>query len=175
MNNMTFMRWLGIAGSVLMLAVAGRAAPAETAAKQTAKQTTFATPEAAVAALIAASEPFDTGVLTDILGADGVDLVSTGDQVKDKSQSAAFFAKAREHTEIARDPKDPNVATLLVGTDAWPMPVPLVQEEGKWRFDSVAGREEILTAASAKTSSAPSRCAWVTSRPSTTMPRRNAT
>src|SRR6187402_168142 len=111
MNNMTFMRWLGIAGSIMMLAVAGCAASAESAAKAPAKQTTFATPEAAVAALIAASEPFDTVVLTDILGADGVDLVSTGDRVKDKSQSAAFFAKAREHNEIVRDPKDPNVAT----------------------------------------------------------------
>jgi len=144
MKTMTFMRWTVITGAVLMLAVAGRAAPAEAAAKPATKQATFATPEAAVAALIAASEPFDTAALSEILGTDGVDLVSTGDRVQDKSQSAAFFAKAREHNEIARNPKDPNVATLLVGTDAWPMPVPLVQEEGKWRFDSVAGREEIL-------------------------------
>jgi len=144
MKTMTFMRWTVITGAVLMLAVTGRAAPAEAAAKPATKQATFATPEAAVAALIAASEPFDTAALSEILGTDGVDLVSTGDRVQDKSQSAAFFAKAREHNEIARNPKDPNVATLLVGTDAWPMPVPLVQEEGKWRFDSAAGREEIL-------------------------------
>jgi hypothetical protein len=144
MTTMTFIRWLGVSSAILMLTTAGGAAPAETIVKPPVKQTTFATPEAAVAALIAASEPFDTVVLTNILGADGVDLVSTGDGVKDKSQSAAFFAKAREHSEIARDPKDPNVATLLVGTEAWPMPVPLVQYEGKWRFDSAAGREEIL-------------------------------
>lgn len=117
---------------------------AETAAKPATKQATFATPEAAVAALLAASEPFDTAALTGILGSDGVDLVITDDRVQDKSQSAAFVAKAREKTEIVRDPQDPNVATLNVGAEAWPMPVPLIQEAGKWRFDTAAGRQEIL-------------------------------
>lgn len=144
MKTMTFMRWLGITGAVLMLALTGRAAPAEAAAKPATKQATFATPEAAVTALLAASEPFDTDALTKILGSDGVDLVITDDRVQDKSQSAAFTAKARESTQIIHDLQNPNVATLTVGAEAWPMPIPLVKENGQWRFDSAAGREEIL-------------------------------
>jgi len=127
----------------MLLASACSQAPAD-ATKPSGKQTTFATPEAAVAALIAASEPFDTAALTEVLGADGVDLVITDDRVQDKAQSAAFAAKAKEKSEVVRDPKDPNLATILVGTEAWPMPIPLVQEDGKWRFDTAAGREEIL-------------------------------
>lgn len=141
---MTFMKRLGLTSAVLMLAVAGRAAPAEAAAKPPAKQSTFATPEAAATALIAASEHFDTAALAEILGTDGLDLVITDDKVLDKSQAAAFAAKAHESTQIDRDPKDPNLATITVGTEGWPMPVPLVQESGKWRFDSAAGRQEVL-------------------------------
>jgi hypothetical protein len=33
---------------------------------------------------------------------------------------------------------------LIVGTDDWPFPVPLVRKDGQWQFDSVAGRNEIL-------------------------------
>jgi len=144
MKARTFMRWLGIAGAVMLLTVTGNAA-AEASAKPTAvKQKTFATPEAAVAALIAASEPFDTAALAEILGSDGMDLVVTDDKVQDKSQANAFAAKAKEKSEIVVDPKDPNVATLAVGAEAWPAPIPLVRQEGKWRFDSAAGRQEIL-------------------------------
>jgi hypothetical protein len=117
---------------------------AGSAATPSAKQKTFATPEAAVAALIAASEPFDTTALAEILGADGMDLVITDDRVLDKSQSAAFAAKAKEKSEVVVDLKDPDLATITVGTEAWPAPIPLVRKEGKWRFDSAAGRQEIL-------------------------------
>lgn len=144
MKTRIFLTCLGLAGLAVLPKAMGADAPAAPATKSAVKQTTFATPEAAVAALIAASEPFDTKALTDILGTDGVDLVITDDRVQDKSQSAAFAAKAKEKTEIVRDPQDPNTVTLNVGTEAWPMPVPLVQEGGKWRFDSAAGRQEIL-------------------------------
>ena len=42
------------------------------------------------------------------------------------------------------DPKDPKRATFIVGNDDWPLPIPIVQKEGKWYFDTKAGREEIL-------------------------------
>jgi len=127
----------------LVLALAGNAVAAD-AAKKPVTQTTFATPEAASKALVAASEPFDTAALAQILGADGVDLVISGDSVQDKTQSAAFAAKAHEKVEVIRDPANPNLATLTIGDDAWPMPIPLVQQDGKWRFDTAAGRQEII-------------------------------
>jgi hypothetical protein len=33
---------------------------------------------------------------------------------------------------------------LQLGLEAWPFPIPLVQDKGQWFFDTAAGREEIL-------------------------------
>ncbi|MGC4073684.1 MAG: DUF2950 domain-containing protein [Nibricoccus sp.] len=136
--------WLGTICAALVLPGARGEPAAKAATVPPVKQTTFATPEAASEALIAAAEHFDTKSLTEILGADGADSVITDDHVQDKNQSTAFAAKARENTQIVRDPKNPNLATITIGSDAWPMPIPLVQQDGKWRFDSAAGRQEIL-------------------------------
>jgi Protein of unknown function (DUF2950) len=128
--------WAGAACAFLVAA--------DLAASAAAQQETFSSPEQAAAALISAAEPFDVTELKAILGPDGEDLVETGDPVQDKKQAAAFAAQAREKTEVVRDPKDPKVATLTVGDEDWPMPIPIAENDGRWSFDSKAGREEIL-------------------------------
>jgi hypothetical protein len=45
---------------------------------------------------------------------------------------------------VAIDPKYKNKATIIVGADAWPLPIPVVKSNGKWSFDAAAGKEEIL-------------------------------
>jgi hypothetical protein len=45
---------------------------------------------------------------------------------------------------VETDPKDPRTATLVIGPDAWPVPIPVVKVGSTWRFDSKAGREEVL-------------------------------
>lgn len=108
-------------------------------------QQTFATPEAAAEALIAAAAAFDLAALKKILGADGIDLVVTKDKVQDENQAKAFAAEANEKHSIVLDPANPKVATLIVGSDDWPSPTPIVQtSSGKWRFDSKTGRLEVL-------------------------------
>ena len=82
--------------------------------------------------------------LKEILGADGEDLVSSEDPVQDKNRAAAFAAKAREKTEVSADPQDSKRATVSVGNDDWPLPIPIVKRNGKWLFDTNEGREEIL-------------------------------
>jgi hypothetical protein len=52
--------------------------------------------------------------------------------------------KAKEKNSIEVDAKDANKATILVGNDEWPLPIPVVKRKGKWVFDTKAGREEIL-------------------------------
>ena len=42
------------------------------------------------------------------------------------------------------DPSKPNRATIIVGEEEWPLPIPLVKKNGKWYFDTKAGRQEIL-------------------------------
>ena len=107
-------------------------------------QKTFTTPKEAADALVQAAASFNVPSLKEILGPESADLVSSQDPVQDKNRAAAFAALAREKSSIAVNPKNPNRAALLVGNDDWPLPIPIVQKEGKWIFDTSAGRREIL-------------------------------
>jgi hypothetical protein len=139
-------------GFCLAVACAGLLAPGSHAEQPAAtpatapavQQKAFDTPEAAAEALIRASEQFDVPALKEILGPEGMTLVVTGDPVQDKNRCVGFAAQARAQLRVARDPKNSNRATLLIGAEEWPAPVPLVKKSGKWRFDSKAGLQEVL-------------------------------
>ena len=62
----------------------------------------------------------------------------------DKERMLDFAARAKEKKSIEIDPKNPDIATLSVGEDEFPIPIPIVKKDGKWSFDTEAGREEIL-------------------------------
>ena len=115
-----------------------------TSAPPAAKQKLFDQPKLAAEALIQAAENYDVPALLEILGADAQGLVVTEDTVQDKNNLATFAAKAREKTALSPDPKNKKIVTLSVGADDWPMPIPIIKEKGKWRFDTQAGRQEIL-------------------------------
>jgi hypothetical protein len=104
----------------------------------------FATAKQASETLIQATKTFDLASMRKILGPDAEDLVSSKDPVQDKNIAAAFAAKASEKNQITVDPKNPSRAILSVGNDDWPLPIPLVKKNGKWSFDTEAGRQEIL-------------------------------
>jgi hypothetical protein len=70
--------------------------------------------------------------------------VTTADKVQDEHQSRAFAEQARQKHEIVRDPANPKVATLTVGPDDWPTPMPIVERNGRWLFDVPAGRTEVV-------------------------------
>jgi hypothetical protein len=107
-------------------------------------QKTFTTPKEAADALVQAAARFDVPALKEILGPGSEDLVSSEDSIQDKNRAAEFVAKAREKSSVTIDPKNPGRAVLLAGDDNWPLPIPIVKREGKWLFDTTAGREEIL-------------------------------
>jgi hypothetical protein len=107
-------------------------------------QKTFATPQQAADALIQAADPYDVPALEQLLGPNGVDLVESEDPVNDKNIAAAFAKKAHEKQTINIDQKNPARAILVVGNDSWPLPIPIVRSNGKWRFETNAGREEML-------------------------------
>jgi hypothetical protein len=78
------------------------------------------------------------------LGPGSEDLFASVDPIRDKNNTAEFVAKAHQKTEVSVNPKNPAVANVLVGDDAWPLPIPLVKKGQEWVFDTKAGREEIL-------------------------------
>jgi len=106
--------------------------------------TAFPTAQAAATALIQAASTFDEPALVGMFGPEGKDLVSTEDSVRDKSYALAFAKLAQEGHTIVVSPTNSSRATLDVGRDRWPLPVPLVRIAGKWYFDARAGHDEIL-------------------------------
>ena len=108
------------------------------------KQKQFNTPKEAAENLVQAAESFDVAALTEILGPDSTDVISSQDPVADKKQAMAFAAKAKEKSNVETDPKNPNRAILTIGDDDFPVPIPIVKQKGKWVFDMKAGRQEIL-------------------------------
>lgn len=104
----------------------------------------FASAEEAATALIQAAETFNVSALQEILGPDGIDLISSDDPVQDKNNTLAFAAAAQEKRSVSMDPSNKNRAILSVGKQEWPLPIPIVRKSGKWYFDSKAGRDEIF-------------------------------
>jgi hypothetical protein len=120
-----------------MLLVSLQGAPAER------KQEQFDTPQQAADALIQVAASFDPAAAKQILGPGSDDLVSSEDPVADKNQAQAVAAKAKEKLSIEVDKKDPSRAIIIVGSDDYPLPIPLVKRNGKWSFDTKLGAEEI--------------------------------
>jgi len=105
-------------------------------------QRTFASPGEAVQALVEAVKAGDMEALASILGPEGRDLISSGDAVADK-QERARFVRAYEQLNRLQRPTETK-AVLVIGQDGWPLPIPVVKEGDAWRFDTAAGKEEIL-------------------------------
>ena len=116
----------------------------KTAAVAPAKQKEFDTPELAAAALVEAAAAFEVPALKEILGPDSADIIASEDPVMDKERALAFVAKAKEKQTIETDPQKPGQAIVVVGEDAFPLPIPLVKHKDKWSFDTKAGLREIL-------------------------------
>jgi hypothetical protein len=106
-------------------------------------QKTFATPQEAAQALVDAAAANDAAAMLQIFGPGGKDIVQSGDAAEDKASREQFAALARQKMQVETD-EDHDRATIVVGPDDWPMPVPIVLDKGKWRFDPAVGRVEVL-------------------------------
>jgi len=116
----------------------------ESAKSSQPSQKAFASPEQAADALIEATDQFDVPSLLQMFGPGGEDLVASADPVADKKASVAFAVKGHEKKSVEIDPKNPNRAILVVGSEEWPFPIPMVKRNGKWYFDTKAGHQEVL-------------------------------
>jgi hypothetical protein len=101
----------------------------------------FASPDAAIEALVTAVRTHDTAQLHVIFGVAGSQVVSAGDPVANQTQREKFLAAydAKHAIDVQGD-----TAKLSIGADDWPFPIPLEHTAQGWAFDVAAGREEIL-------------------------------
>jgi hypothetical protein len=106
-----------------------------------AKQMTFASPEEAVKAAVAAAKANNDKELLAIFGAQAKDLLFSGDAVADKERRERFMAAYDEKNSIVSEGES---RIVTVGKDGWPFPIPLVKKGDSWVFDTDKGREEIL-------------------------------
>jgi hypothetical protein len=107
-------------------------------------QRQFSSAKEAADTLLRAVEEFDVAALAEILGRDANDLITSADPVADKKRANDFAMKAKERTSLRVDPKNSKRTILSVGSDDFPLPIPIVQRNEKWTFDAKAGRNEIL-------------------------------
>lgn len=105
------------------------------------KQKSFASEEEAVKAFISAARNNDDKEVLAIFGADFKDLIFSGDKVADKQRRENFLAKYDEKNKLVREGKS---TILIIGKNDWPFPIPIVQKDGIWYFDTQQGKEEVL-------------------------------
>jgi hypothetical protein len=106
-----------------------------------ADEQTFATPQEAIKALVAAARNNDTNAIRLIFGPAGHELISP-DVVQATEAFKMFVQHLAEKTQLVNNSE--SNATLEIGTDGWPFPIPLVKEGAQWHFDTAAGSKEIL-------------------------------
>jgi hypothetical protein len=98
--------------------------------------------ESAVDALVASIRTGKTADILKVLGADAKKIVSSGDDTSDRA-ARQLFLSAYDESHRTSTPSD-SQATLIVGKDDFPFPIPLVKKTGCWQFDVKAGKQEIL-------------------------------
>jgi DUF2950 family protein len=133
------------------LALAGCSEPAPPSAAQPGPQSgasgdeaqaSFATPDEAVEALVAAADRHDVTELRRLLGPGTDEALSSGDPIADRAARDAFVGRYRTKHQLVAG--SPDVLVLQVDDDDWPVPFPLVRDAGRWRFDGLAGVDEIV-------------------------------
>ena len=105
-------------------------------------QQAYPSPEDAAAALAAAVKSGTKREILKVLGRGAEDIIESGDDVEDAETRKAFISTYdTKHSIKAEGNKK---ATLILGADDFPFPIPLVNNRTGWEFDPAAGRIEIL-------------------------------
>ena len=111
-------------------------------ARQAAQDNAFDTPDEAVAAFVTALEQYDMPRLKALLGPASEELLQSSDEVQDKGDREQFLSAYKAKHSLTDDGADRKI--LVVGNEDWPMPIPIVQRDGKWSFDGEAGIDELI-------------------------------
>lgn len=106
-----------------------------------AEPASYADPNQAVEAFVTALKAQDKAALLEVFGPESEDLMASGDSARD-AEARTEFLRGYEVFHALYD-LDEGKKELVIGRTRWSFPVPLVQVEGGWQFDSAAARDEI--------------------------------
>lgn len=105
-------------------------------------QKTFSSAQEATTAWVMAVQSNNEKAMLDILGPEGKQIVSSGDETEDAHSRAHFVQRYQEMHRLVEEPD--GTTTLYIGARNWPTPIPLVKQGNTWYFDTSAGKMEIL-------------------------------
>lgn len=125
--------------TVALLALLAHAA---SATGQTKTQPAFAAPEDAVKALVETVKADNLDALVALFGPEGRELTASSDPATGRMNRRVFATAFKEQWHL--EDVTPTQKTLVIGNEEWPFPVPLVKAADGWRFDTAAGKEEVL-------------------------------
>lgn len=128
--------------AIVGLCVVTMALPACRTTDTARRQKTFDSARSAVLALTDAVKKGDVESLNAIFGPDVQALIDSSDPVTARRNQQVFNVAVAERWRLENENADR--ATLVIGLEEWPFPIPIVKDGSEWRFDTGAGKEEIL-------------------------------
>jgi hypothetical protein len=130
------LRWVALATALSLAAFVPLGA-------QQASQRSYATPEDAANAFFTAAKNDSMEDMKLVLGPEVESILASGDATNYQKDRKAFLENFEEMHRFVTGP-DEKTATLYVGAENWPFPIPLVEKNGAWFFDTEKGKQEIL-------------------------------
>ncbi|RZA27358.1 MAG: DUF2950 domain-containing protein [Lysobacteraceae bacterium] len=101
----------------------------------------FASPEEAAQALVQAVKAQDRAATLAVLGQGASAWISSGDEAADRAMVARFIEAYDARHDLVRKGAR---ATLTLGPDDFLFAFPIVSDGKRWRFDTTAGKTEML-------------------------------
>lgn len=109
---------------------------------QEVKPKVFNSPEEVMKALAETARAGDRIGMMAILGSEGEDIISSGDEVADRNALEKFVMSYQEKADFVKEKEDR--VSVILGNDNWPFPIPIMKVGEGWAFDTDMGREEVL-------------------------------
>ncbi len=126
-----------LAASMVAVPLGFAAAPPPVAAAES-----FASPQDAAAALNDAAKADNVAQMERVLGPGSSALLRSGDPTQNANETRQFVdAYAAKHELVAQP--DGRVV-LQIGTNDWPVPIPIVRSGNSWHFDARQGAQDIV-------------------------------
>ena len=134
--------WLPSTALLLGLLLGLSCVPVASSADTEIPPASYQTPDEAAKALLDALASGNEQTIVTVLGNKYADQLFIKEHDREEAQFAEIVKNAKDALQLRQD--DANTRVLVIGKNAWPMPIPLVHDDKGWHFDTATGIQEIL-------------------------------